>query len=61
MERKSEFKKNEVTPTSILRNGGLSASNDSLLLNSSSILQLNFYAKNQPIRKTLDMIKIMKK
>jgi hypothetical protein len=61
MERKSEFKKNYETPTVFLPNSRLSSLNDSLLLNSSSILQINFYVKNQPILKTIDIIKKMKK
>ena len=37
--------------TSVLRNGGFSASYDSFVLSSSSVLRLNFCAKNPPLRK----------
>jgi hypothetical protein len=37
--------------TSVLRNGGSSASYDSLLVGSSAVLRLNFCAKNPPLRK----------
>ena len=37
--------------TAVLRNGGCSASYDSIVLSSSSVLRLNFCAKNPPLRK----------
>jgi hypothetical protein len=37
--------------TAVLRNGGCSASYDSFVLSSSSVLRLNFCAKNPPLRK----------
>ena len=37
--------------TAVLRNGGFSASYDSLVVGSSSVLRLNFCAKNPPLRK----------
>ena len=36
--------------TSVLHNGGFSASYDSLVLGSSAVLRLNFCAKNPPLR-----------
>ena len=36
--------------TAVWRNGGFSASNDSLVLNRSAVLRLNFCAKNPRIR-----------
>lgn len=37
--------------TAVLRNGGCSASYDSLVVGSSVVLRLNFCAKNPPLRK----------
>ena len=37
--------------TAVWRNGGFSASYDSLAVDSSSVLRLNFCAKNPPLRK----------
>lgn len=37
--------------TAVLRNGGCSASYDSFVLSSSSVLRLKFCAKNPPLRK----------
>ena len=37
--------------TAVLRNGGCSASYDSLVVGSSAVLRLNFCAKNPPLRK----------
>jgi len=37
--------------TAVLRNGGCSASYDSFVLSSSSVLRLNFCAKYPPLRK----------
>ena len=36
--------------TAVLRNGGYSASYDSFVLSSSSVLRLNFCVKNPPLR-----------
>ncbi len=44
-------KKNNEPPTSVLRNGGCSASYDSFLVSSSAALRLNISAKNPPLRK----------
>jgi len=38
-------------PTSVLRNGGCSASYDSFVVGSSAVLRLNFCAENPPLRK----------
>ena len=37
--------------TAVLRNGGCSASYDSLVVGSSLVLRLNFCAENPPLRK----------
>lgn len=37
-------------PTAVWRNGGFSASYDSFVVGSSSVLRLNFCAKNPPLR-----------
>jgi hypothetical protein len=37
-------------PTAVLRNGGFSASYDSLVIGASAVLRLNFCAKNPPLR-----------
>ena len=37
--------------TSVLRNGGCSASYDSFVVGSSAVLRLNFCAENPPLRK----------
>ena len=37
-------------PTAVWRNGGFSASYDSFVVGSSAVLQLNFCAKNPPLR-----------
>lgn len=37
-------------PTAVWRNGGCSASYDSLVVGSSAVLRLNFCAKNPPLR-----------
>jgi len=37
-------------PTAVWRNGGFSASYDSLVAGSSAVLHLNFCAKNPPLR-----------
>lgn len=37
--------------TAVLRNGGYSASYDSFVLSSSSVLRIKFCAKNPPLRK----------
>ena len=37
-------------PTAVWRNGGFSASYDSLVVGSSAVLRLNFCAKNPPLR-----------
>ncbi len=37
-------------PTAVWRNGGCSASYDSLVISSSAVLRLNFCAKNPPLR-----------
>ena len=50
-DRQSERKKNTERTTAVLRNGGCSASYDSFVLSSSSVLRLNFCAKNPPLRK----------
>ena len=42
----------ELQPTTaVLRNGGYSASYDSFVLSSSSVLRIKFCAKNPPLRK----------
>ena len=38
-------------PTSVLQNGGFSASYDSLVQDSSSVFQMNICTKNPPLRK----------
>jgi hypothetical protein len=38
-------------PTAVWRNGGFNASYDSFAVVSSSVLRLNFCAKNPPLRK----------
>jgi hypothetical protein len=47
----TRHKKNNEPPTSVLRNGGCSASYDSSVVGSSAVLRLNFCAKNPPLRK----------
>ena len=37
-------------PTAVWRNGGFSASYDSFVVGSSAVFQLNFCAKNPPLR-----------
>jgi hypothetical protein len=39
-----------ATGTAVWRNGGCSASYDSFVVDSSSVLRLNFCAKNPPLR-----------
>jgi len=50
-DRQSERKKNTERTTAAWRNGGCSASYDSLVVGSSAVLRLNFCAKNPPLRK----------
>ena len=42
--------KEHQLPTAVWRNGGCSASYDSLVVGSSAVLRLNFCAKNPPLR-----------
>ena len=46
-----QMKKKGEGITAVWRNGGCSASYDSLVVGSSAVLRLNFYAKNPPLRK----------
>jgi len=47
------FRRNyrRFSATAVLRNGGCSASYDSFVVGSSSVLRLKFSAKNPPLRK----------
>ena len=49
-DRKSGRKMNAERTTAVWRNGGFSASYDSFVVGSSSVLRLNFCAKNPPLR-----------
>jgi hypothetical protein len=48
--RQSGRRKNTERITAVWRNGGCSASYDSLVVGSSAVLRLNFCAKNPPLR-----------
>jgi hypothetical protein len=50
-DRQSTRKTEGQQLTAVLRNGGCSASYDSFVLSSSSVLRLKFCAKNPPLRK----------
>ncbi len=49
-DRQSTRKTEGQQLTAVLRNGGFSASYDSLVVGSSSVLRLKFCAKNPPLR-----------
>jgi hypothetical protein len=51
MTDKQTTKKEGQHTTAVWRNGGFSASYDSFVVGSCSVLPLNFYAKNPPLRK----------
>ena len=51
MTEKKTIKTEGQHTTAVLRNGGCSASYDSLVVGSSAVLRLNFCAKNPPLRK----------
>ena len=43
-------KEEQLVLTAVWRNGGCGASYDSLVVGSSAVLRLNFYAKKPPLR-----------
>ena len=50
MDRQQHDRKEGQLVTAVWRNGGFSASYDSFVVGSSSVLRLNFCAKNPPLR-----------
>ena len=48
--RQSRRKKNTERTTAVWRNGGFSASYDSVVVGSSAVLRLNICAENPPLR-----------
>ena len=50
MDRQQHDRKEGQHLTAVWRNGGFSASYDSIVVGSSAVLRLNFCAKNPPLR-----------
>jgi hypothetical protein len=46
-------------PTAVWRNGGCSASYDSFVVGSSTVLRLNICAKNPPLRQAADRYELL--